>query len=348
MNTLWVVPLEPLEERYTKQWYDWIPKDLDRMGVQYEIIDGTPLTSKIETGKFLDVFGTNYYKSSQIMEISKLFREGKIKEGDRFFFADLYFPGIEAVKYMSQLSKIKVSIYGVLHAASYDRWDFLAQAGVGYWSADYEEALLALADGVFVATEFHKKMILENRNTIRNNIYVTGLPLKFDEILTEERKHIKKERICVFPHRLDKEKQPHIFDKVTEALLELDPSIKCIKTAEVFENKKQYYDLLAKSQVSVSFALQETWGIANLESMILGCVPILPNRLSYPEIVCNDSRLLYSYPEEFAGDAIVEDVSKRIIHFMNKPINVSHYAKRFDDSMDRIISTIDWIEKGGK
>jgi glycosyltransferase involved in cell wall biosynthesis len=46
-----------------------------------------------------------------------------------------------------------------------------------------------------------------------------------------------------------------------------------------------YHRLLAAADVTVSTAEHETFGIAAVEAMAAGCVPLLPNRLSYPEIV---------------------------------------------------------------
>ncbi len=46
-----------------------------------------------------------------------------------------------------------------------------------------------------------------------------------------------------------------------------------------------YHRLLAASDVTVSTAEHETFGIAAVEAMAAGCVPLLPKRLSYPEIV---------------------------------------------------------------
>ena len=30
MNTIWIIPIEPIDQRYTKQWYDNIPVILER------------------------------------------------------------------------------------------------------------------------------------------------------------------------------------------------------------------------------------------------------------------------------------------------------------------------------
>ena len=50
-------------------------------------------------------------------------------------------------------------------------------------------------------------------------------------------------------------------------------------------DREGYHRLLAASDVTVSTAEHETFGIAAVEAMTAGCVPLLPNRLSYPEIV---------------------------------------------------------------
>jgi glycosyltransferase involved in cell wall biosynthesis len=50
-------------------------------------------------------------------------------------------------------------------------------------------------------------------------------------------------------------------------------------------DRDAYHDLLAASDVTVSTAEHETFGIAAVEAMAAGCVPLLPRRLSYPEIV---------------------------------------------------------------
>ncbi|MCB9851059.1 MAG: DUF3524 domain-containing protein [Phycisphaerales bacterium] len=46
-----------------------------------------------------------------------------------------------------------------------------------------------------------------------------------------------------------------------------------------------YLDLIATCDVVVSTAIQENFGIAVVEAILAGNVPLLPNRLSYPELV---------------------------------------------------------------
>jgi glycosyltransferase involved in cell wall biosynthesis len=50
-------------------------------------------------------------------------------------------------------------------------------------------------------------------------------------------------------------------------------------------SRKEYYQWLGRGQVVVSTALQENFGISVVEAMRHGCLPLLPDRLCYPEIL---------------------------------------------------------------
>ncbi len=49
--------------------------------------------------------------------------------------------------------------------------------------------------------------------------------------------------------------------------------------------REQYYRMLSCGHLAVSTARQENFGLAVVEAIGCGCLPILPRRLSYPEIV---------------------------------------------------------------
>lgn len=51
------------------------------------------------------------------------------------------------------------------------------------------------------------------------------------------------------------------------------------------ETRAEYVEQLARGDVAVSLAAQENFGYAVVEAMAAGCVPLLPARLSYPEIL---------------------------------------------------------------
>lgn len=50
-------------------------------------------------------------------------------------------------------------------------------------------------------------------------------------------------------------------------------------------SRERYYQWLRRGGIVVSSAWQENFGIAVVEAMANGCLPLLPNRLSYPELL---------------------------------------------------------------
>ena len=273
------VPIESLEERYSAQWNIWFPNEFQKKKTQYKTLYGETLVDEIRDGSFLDVCGTNHFKASQLMQLTELLFIGEIKAGDVVFFHNLWFPGLEMLQYIRQGINIDFKLCGILHAGTYDPHDFLAKKGMSYWGKKLEEAWFSFVDKIFVATHFHKKLLLENRIVSPEKIVVTGLPIYSSEFW--DSKSIK-ENIVVFPHRLDGEKNPHLFDLLKEELQYTGWEF--VKTKDVCKTKEEYYSLLNKAKVAVSFADQETWGIAQQEALFCGCIPVVPQRLSYIEM----------------------------------------------------------------
>ncbi len=68
------------------------------------------------------------------------------------------------------------------------------------------------------------------------------------------------------------------------------------------ESRQEYIDLLAKADLVVSTAKHEFYGIAVLEAVRAGCRPLLPNRLSYPELFPAE----YLYEDDQFGSKLRE------------------------------------------
>lgn len=311
-KTLYIITLEPIEQRYSKQWYShWMKGFSQFFNVVY--IDGQVLDDKITKGRFLDINKTNHWKASQVIKLSELFIEDKIKDNDIFLFMDGWHFGITALKYMLQLNKIDGKIYTYLHAGSWDRWDFISQAGLGEWAKFDERAWLTACDGHFVATNFHKKLILDyfNDSTFENKIHVVGFPADWYKFISNEGISplimYNKKNLVVFPHRIDKEKQPQVFDKLRDDF----KNSEFVKTMLVTKTKREYYDLIKNAKVCFSASLQETYGIGAVECIMFNVIPLVPDRLSYSEM----------YDKEFKYKNLKEAKSKLkyfISNFDNK------------------------------
>jgi glycosyltransferase involved in cell wall biosynthesis len=68
------------------------------------------------------------------------------------------------------------------------------------------------------------------------------------------------------------------------------------------ESLTEYHGWLKRGDIVVSTANQENFGLSVMEAMAAGCLPLLPNRLSYPEIIPQWawSRVLYHNDADLA------------------------------------------------
>jgi len=74
-------------------------------------------------------------------------------------------------------------------------------------------------------------------------------------------------------------KIPHVFPKARQRL-----KSKILQYGYVPE-RQAYEQWLQKGAIVISTANQENFGMSVVEAMIMGCIPLLPNRLAYPEIL---------------------------------------------------------------
>ncbi len=104
---IFIVPIEPIDQRYTKQWYYNIPKDLEKRSLKYRIVGDDNSDSGTTTGAFLNFAFTNKYKAQQVQQIADLFSMGHIAPGDKFLVTDAWNFAITAIRYMSDEQKAK-------------------------------------------------------------------------------------------------------------------------------------------------------------------------------------------------------------------------------------------------
>jgi glycosyltransferase involved in cell wall biosynthesis len=69
----------------------------------------------------------------------------------------------------------------------------------------------------------------------------------------------------------------------------------------------EYLDWVASCDVVVSTAIQENFGIAVVEAILAGCLPLLPNRLSYPELIPGEFGITCLYDND---DALAERLAR--------------------------------------
>jgi glycosyltransferase involved in cell wall biosynthesis len=318
MKTIYIVPIEPIETRYTCHWHDHIPQLIEDVTDKYRVVtvDGVDVPPTPTPGAFLDFGATNIYKSSQLIKIAEMFRTGVIRNGDKFLFTDAWNTSILQVKYMAELLNIDVEIHGLWHAGSYDPQDFLGRLIKDKrWTNSTEKAIFYSLDKNWFATEDHMDMFKMNvfGDTLNfpseelsprdrsARFGRTGWPMEY---MTEMigRYEGPKEDIILFPHRLAPEKQVDIFKDLEKQL----PEFQWIVCQEEKLTKQEYHKLLGRSKMVFSANLQETLGISVPEGMAAGCIPLVPDRLSYSEMYGRD----WMYPSEWTADFEMYELHK--------------------------------------
>ena len=309
---LYLIDLESVESRYTKQWKTHFPSLLKSKGIDVTVIEGpTDIPAATTPGAFLNFGGTNIYKSAQLEQIAKLFCEGKIKDGDYFLYTDAWNPTVIQLKYMAELLGIKLRIGGMWHAGSYDPQDFLGRLiGDASWVRKAEMSMYDCYDDNFFATRFHIDLFTntfwdDDRDIDRqllHSIRQVGWPMEYIESDLSDYKNMEKENIILFPHRIAPEKQPEVFDYLAEQM----PEYKWIKCQEENLSKEDYHKLLGKAKLVFSANLQETLGISVYEGLVVGAIPMVPDRLSYSEMWSD----MFKYPSEWTTS--LESTKKNI------------------------------------
>jgi glycosyltransferase involved in cell wall biosynthesis len=271
-----------------------------------------------------------------------MFEQGRVNHGDVILLNDIWFPGIEMLAYVRDALRLDFKIAGIAHAGTWDPMDFLSQMGMWRWGADLENSWFEIVDYILVNSHFHKDMLFRARKVDHNKMKVVGYPFKPAEFVIP---YPKKENIVVFPHRLDPEKQPYVFDELAATLKQVHPNWEFIKTKDVWTDKIAYYNLLNRSKVAFSCALQETFGIAMVEAVMCGCIPVVPNRLSYS--LMYDDMFKYRttidgvyFPSEFnhLAWAIEHADSKEVQHAVDE--QRTYFMAQTNEFMGRVVNIV--------
>lgn len=343
-----IVPLEPIESRYTAEWIYHIPNMIRdyMLGEGYELhepdegdkgalmgrfvrgadtisvlaYDGYEENTKVTEGAFINFGHTNVWKAQQLEQIARDLSAGALKDETVFYFTDAWNPAIINLRYMIDLLGLNAKIYAQWHAGYHDEHDFLHKAiskRNPRWATNFERSLYEAIDVNFFTTQFYMSMF-------KNNVGVE-MPITADGItiiqggrafVTDDKKAMRvgyplgylkhlpyakeenwnksfDEPLILFPHRIAEEKQVHLHKAVLEELTNRGEKFCSVIAQEIGLSKSGYYKALAEASVVPSYALQETYGIAQVEGLFANAIPIMPNRLSYAEMY-SESAFLYN------------------------------------------------------
>lgn len=331
-NKLIYLPFEELPQRYTKMWNDSFCAAMQEGDL---CVWGKDKSDNIiANGEFLDVCNTIAYKQSQIEEVAALFNAHQINDGDVFFVPDIFYPALEAIRYMSELMGIKVKIAAFNHAGRADNDDFVQRLGA--WSDTQEQAWHDMCDLVLVGSEYHKRRVVEKFG--HKNVVVTGAVWSnsWMDDFTQGIDRTKKDYV-IWPHRPCAEKRFDLFLEIAKA----NPKVRFVITSsgnnrlqgvELPENveyrhslsKLDYYKVFAQADAYLSTAKQETFGYTLQEAIYFGCKVLVPDYACYREYAHRDS--IYSL-NNIAEKGFLTDLLR--MDWLKRSRNVSDNAALF-------------------
>jgi len=319
--------LEPYEGRYTLQLTDWTERAFKKRDIDYVIVPGTTIddSKAIVTGQVLDAHGRSFFGMSQIMNLVKMMKAGKVTSDDIIFFEDMFQPGMESLPYILNQSpaEYRPKVWIRCLAQSIDPDDFIHVWGMSKWMSLYEEMCNEFVTGVLATNEemvAHMK-VANWKAPIYN---ISGLSFGKEEVqsrVKDVKPFEKRPMRVVFGARWDQEKQPGFYMDLIEhwhQKWKLSPVEFCVcvggplrsnnkvyvdrarlmkkeGTLTIYENlkKNQYYNILADSRVLFNCALQDWTSNTVSEADSLGTNVLFPAYRTFPEVFANDETRLY-------------------------------------------------------
>jgi hypothetical protein len=313
--TIYIVDIEAVDTRYTKQWKEHLPHQLQRAtNEEVKVISGGEIPHATTPGAFLNFGGTNVYKSNQLQQIATLFCEGKIHDGDYFLYTDAWNPTVIQLKYMASLLNTDIIIGGMWHAGSYDPQDFLGRLiGDADWVRNAEQSMYDCYDDNYFATQFHVDLFAKAFNMNESKTHIVGWPMEYLHNSLSQYKGMDKRDLILFPHRIAPEKQVDIFYDLKDAL----PQYEFVVCQEQQLSKNEYHNMLGEAKLVFSANLQETLGISWYEGALVDAIPMVPDRLSYSEMALPEFKYPSTWTEDYDAFRHNKDkVVKQIVEYI--------------------------------
>jgi hypothetical protein len=335
---IYIVDIEAVDTRYTKQWKEYLPKQLRRStNNEVTVISGGETPQATTPGAFLNFGGTNVYKSKQLEQIGEMFCNGIVKDGDYFLYTDAWNPTVVQLRYMAELLGVDICIGGLWHAGSYDPQDFLGRLiGDKPWVRHAEMSMFECYDDNFFASDFHIDMFTdvfdEDYAIDWDKIHRVGWPMEYLKDSLHSYKHMNKKDLILFPHRIAPEKQVDIFRDLSEQL----PEYEFVVCQERQLTKNEYHNLLGEAKMVFSANLQETLGISWYEGALVNAIPMVPDRLSYSEMALPE----FKYPSAWTEDYFAYRKYRGLL--VEK---IRNYMENYDDLLPSINKQVTKLNK---
>ena len=261
MSRIIFVPQYPTKLRY-QEWLFWkLPDEFEKAGLRVHVLGKNAVTyiKAANGGMFSPIESAIDLETAQIKEYMSM----SLEEDDILFMADLSFPGLFGNVLFHKRPK---RCFSYCHATSLNILDYFEPDRVEKFPIETSHA--NLMDVVFIGSNYHDKKLGWN-NTI-----VTRLPYPPLETFKEE-----KELFMVSASR----PTPQKVDSALESCIENENKFPIVRKDCL--NWKDYYKFLSKAKVLLITSWEDTFGYQIVDAVLNGCIPLAPNRCSYPELL---------------------------------------------------------------
>jgi len=282
MGRLIFVPQYPTPLRYQQWWLDEFEINLKHEFEEIIILkpDKPIHRHSMQASQFSPTKTAIEWEMEQI----KKYLELNLKDDDVLLLADLSFPGLFTNVLFYKKPK---RCFAICHATSKNNYDYFQP--VRKIKYPIEKNTARLFDKIFVGSHYHA------RKLGWNNIQVTYLPFPPFQGITMEKKYMLSSVGRPGIQKRNTKTERYICN-ILNTIIHQPENITCWE---------DYFKFLAQSKILFITSKEETFGYQVMDAILNGCIPIAPNKYSYPELL--PPTCLYNNKEE-AKEKILHNI----------------------------------------
>lgn len=263
MKRIIFVPQYPTPMRYQEWWFNEFKEQFEKAGFIVYTLGRKFLqqTKKYVTRPemFSPINAAIDFEIAQINE----YMEMDIKVDDILFVADISFPGF----FSSVLHHKKpYKRFAYCHATSLNKYDYFEKDNRSKSCVELGQSYMY--NEIFIGSEYHQRKLSGWPNT--NVVRLPYPPFKGQKsdksIMIASAARPTKQKV-----NLDIEKHFHI--------------VRRDQVKGLPDTWEGYYKFLSMSKILLITSHEETFGYQVVDAILNDCVPLVPNRCSYPELV---------------------------------------------------------------
>jgi hypothetical protein len=276
MSRLILVPQYPTKLRYQEWWFTQLPIEFSKHFHEVIVLGGDLdiRAERAREGDFSPVNDSIVFETFQIREYLAL----SLAQDDVLLLCDISYPGF----FVNVLHHKKPNkCFAICHGTSKNNLDYFFDTR--YSKFPMESASAKLFDGIFVATEYHKKKLKWWGNVIVQ-------PFPFPPFMGEgplNKGHRHNTIVSVARQTIQK------VTKTIEKAVEREYG-KIVRSD--CKDWWEYIFFLQNSKILLITSKEETYGYQAIDAILNGCIPVAPRRYSYPELL--PDFLLYEDKED--------------------------------------------------